>query len=93
MLLKEWDQLGIQTDKGFDLRITGYCMPIDGGGRMPVTAFMPVFRSFEHAEAARGAATWVPIYEIETAEEPPPGWTPDTDPNDPYDPHGAPACQ
>lgn len=89
MLLKQWDDLAIETDRGHRIKITGYCMPMGpDGGKIPATAFMPVFSTYEHAEAARGD-THAPIYEV--AQVPPPGsepgefedFNPHDDPEDP----------
>ena len=88
MMLKQWDDLAIETVGGKQIRITGYAMPMEGGGRIPATAFMPVFSTYEHAEAARGDAKETPIYEITAVAE---GFDPDNLPGfdeiDPYDPN------
>ena len=74
MLMKDWGEMDLQTDDGRRARVKGYMMPIEGGGRIQAVSFMPVFATFEHAEAARGDSP-APIYEVQMI--PPSGSSPD----------------
>jgi hypothetical protein len=69
MLVRHWEELSLRKDDGTPLGITGMCTPIPGGGNIPVTAFLPVFSTFEHAEAARGDKPNVAIHEIAPMSE------------------------
>ncbi len=70
MLKKNWDEMDLQTSDGRRARVKGYMLPIEGGGRIQAIAFMPLFDTFEHAEAASGSSG-APIYEVD--QMPPPG--------------------
>ena len=68
----DWCDLSIpHTDKfGIKIQLTGMKMPIGGvdEGFVPVTGYLPVFSTYEHAEAARNGQE-IPILEIKSLEE------------------------
>lgn len=79
MLLKDWSDMDIQTSMGNRTRVKGYMLPMEGGGRIQATAFMPVFSTYEQAEAAQGSSG-APIYEVARIES--------CDDFEPYTPNG-----
>ncbi len=64
MMLRDWTHLGWEMTDGKIVGVEGMYMDIPGGGRIPVSAYMPVFTTFEHAEAARGDDVHIPIHEM-----------------------------
>lgn len=75
MKLSDWQRLGWAMEDGKLVGVEGMYMEIPGGGRVPVSFYMPVFTTYEHAEAARGDDTTIPIHEMRAVD-------PDTDPDD-----------
>jgi len=79
MLLKDWSEMDLQTKSGHRARVQGYMLPMEGGGRIQATAFMPVFSTYEQAEAAQGTSG-APFYEVDRIEN--------CDDFEPYTPDG-----
>ena len=69
MAIRDWNQLRIAGKDGEEVEIQSMTTPIPGGGKVPVTSFLPVFSTYEHAEAARGPHDHVSIHEIKSVDE------------------------
>lgn len=73
MVVRKWDELGLQVGGDLIVGVQGMAMPMgkeEDGGQVPCTGFLPVFSTYEHAEAAASAYPHpVQIHEIAPVEE------------------------